>query len=187
MMNLARFSVGMEGVGIAERAYQRASAFAKERVQGRTVGGQGPIIGHPDIRRMLMTMRAYTEAMRAVGYVTGAALDNAHRNPDAEARQRHQAFVDFMIPIVKGCSTETGQEVASLGIQVHGGMGFIEETGAAQHFRDARITTIYEGTTGIQANDSSVARRRATAVQAPRRRRWEGGTRTRGAVATPIS
>ena len=102
---------------------------------------------------MLMTMRAHTEAMRAVAYVTSAAMDNAHRHPDAGARQRHQAFVDFMIPIVKGCSTETAQEIASLGIQVHGGMGFIEEAGAAQHFRDARITTIYEGTTGIQAND----------------------------------
>jgi hypothetical protein len=102
---------------------------------------------------MLMTMRAETEAMRAVGYMTSAAMDNARRHPDPEARKRHQAFVDFMIPIVKGWSTETGQEVASLGVQVHGGMGFIEETGAAQHFRDARITTIYEGTTGIQAND----------------------------------
>ncbi len=158
MMNLARFSVGMEGVGIAERAYQRASAYAKERVQGRPIGSESgartaPIIGHPDIRRMLMTMRAQTEAMRAVCYVTSAAMDNARRHPDAEARKRHQAFVDFMIPIVKGWSTETGQEVASLGVQVHGGMGFIEETGAAQHFRDARITTIYEGTTGIQAND----------------------------------
>jgi alkylation response protein AidB-like acyl-CoA dehydrogenase len=158
MMNLARFSVGMEGVGIAERAYQRASAFAKERVQGKPIGSEtgariGTIIGHPDIRRMLMTMRAQTEAMRAVCYVTSAAMDNARRHPDPEARKRHQAFVDFMIPIVKGWSTETGQEVASLGVQVHGGMGFIEETGAAQHFRDARITTIYEGTTGIQAND----------------------------------
>ncbi|MEO8303920.1 MAG: acyl-CoA dehydrogenase [Betaproteobacteria bacterium] len=157
MMNLARFSVGMEGVGIAERAYQRAVAYAKDRVQGRPIGadkgGAGPIIGHPDIRRMLMTMRAQTEAMRAVGYVTGAAMDNAHRHPDPEARKRHQAFVDFMIPIVKAWSTESGQEVASLGIQVHGGMGFIEETGAAQQFRDSRITTIYEGTTGIQAND----------------------------------
>ncbi len=158
MMNLARFSVGLEGVGIAERAYQRAAAYAKERVQGRPIGAatdatRAAIIDHPDIRRMLMTMRAHTEAMRAVAYVTSAAMDNAHRHPDAEARKRHQAFVDFMIPIVKGCSTETAQEVASLGIQVHGGMGFIEETGAAQHFRDARITTIYEGTTGIQAND----------------------------------
>jgi alkylation response protein AidB-like acyl-CoA dehydrogenase len=158
MMNLARFSVGMEGVGIAERAYQRAAAYAKERIQGKPIvnetgGPTGPIIGHPDVRRMLMTMRAQTEAMRAVGYVTSAALDNAHRHPDPDARTRHQAFVDFMIPIVKGWCTETGQEVASLGVQVHGGMGFIEETGAAQHFRDARITTIYEGTTGIQAND----------------------------------
>jgi alkylation response protein AidB-like acyl-CoA dehydrogenase len=155
MMNIARFAVGMEGVGLAERAYQRAAAYAKERVQGRPIGAAAgrPIIGHPDIRRMLMTMRAQTEAMRAVAYVTSAAIDNAHRHPDPEARKRHQAFVDFMIPIVKGWSTETGQEVASLGVQVHGGMGFIEETGAAQYLRDARITTIYEGTTGIQAND----------------------------------
>jgi alkylation response protein AidB-like acyl-CoA dehydrogenase len=156
MMNIARFAVGMEGVGLAERAYQRAAAYAKERVQGRPIGaatGGEPIIGHPDIRRMLMTMRAQTEAMRAVAYVTGAAIDNARRHRDPEARKRHQAFVDFMIPIVKGWSTETGQEVASLGVQVHGGMGFIEETGAAQYLRDARITTIYEGTTGIQAND----------------------------------
>ena len=111
------------------------------------------IIEHPDIRRMLMTMRAYTEAARAVAYVTAAALDNASHNPDPAARARHQAFAEFMIPIVKGWSTEMAQEVASLGVQVHGGMGFIEETGAAQHFRDARIITIYEGTTGIQAND----------------------------------
>jgi alkylation response protein AidB-like acyl-CoA dehydrogenase len=158
MMNLARFSVGMEGVGISERAYQRAVAYARDRVQGKPVGldknvAKAPIIDHPDIRRMLMTMRAYTEAIRAISYVTGAAMDNAQRHPDAEARKQHQAFVDLMIPIVKGFSTEIGQEVASLGVQVHGGMGFIEETGAAQHFRDARITTIYEGTTGIQAND----------------------------------
>src|SRR5436309_5506816 len=111
------------------------------------------IIDHPDVRRMLMTMRAHTEAMRAVAYVTAAAMDNAHRNPDAEARKRHQGFVDLMIPVIKGYSTEMAQEIASLGIQVHGGVGFIEETGAAQHYRDARITTIYEGTTGIQAND----------------------------------
>ncbi len=158
MMNLARFSVGLEGVGIAERAYQRAVAYARERVQGRAVGldksaKTNPIIEHPDIRRMLMTMRAFTEATRAVAYVTAAALDNARANPDAAARAKAQAFADFMIPIVKGWSTEVGQDVASLGIQVHGGMGFIEETGAAQHLRDARITTIYEGTTGIQAND----------------------------------
>jgi alkylation response protein AidB-like acyl-CoA dehydrogenase len=158
MMNLARFSVGLEGVGISERAYQRAVAYARERVQGRAIGldkdaKTTPIIEHPDIRRMLMTMRAYTEATRATAYVTAAALDNARQNPDAAARAKAQAFADFMIPIVKGWSTEVGQEVASLGVQVHGGMGFIEETGAAQHLRDARITTIYEGTTGIQAND----------------------------------
>ncbi|MEO8486358.1 MAG: acyl-CoA dehydrogenase [Betaproteobacteria bacterium] len=158
MMNLARYTVGLEGVGIAERAYQRAVAFARDRVQGRAVGldkgaKAGAIIEHPDVRRMLMTMRAWTEATRAVAYVTGAAMDNATHHPDPEARKRHQAFVDLLIPIVKGHSTEIAQEVASLGLQVHGGMGFIEETGAAQHYRDARITTIYEGTTGIQAND----------------------------------
>jgi alkylation response protein AidB-like acyl-CoA dehydrogenase len=156
MMNLARFSVGVEGVGISERAYQRAVAYARDRVQGKPVGldkTSGTIIEHPDIRRMLMTMRANTEAMRAVAYVTAAAMDNARRHPDSDARKRHQAFVDLMIPIVKGWSTETAQEVTYLGVQVHGGMGFIEETGAAQHYRDARIITIYEGTTGIQAND----------------------------------
>ena len=158
MMNLARYSVGLEGIGISERAYQRAVAYARERVQGRAAGLEkgaktGPILEHPDVRRMLMTMRAWTEATRAVAYVTGAAMDGAARHPDPEARKRHQAFVDLMIPIVKGHSTEIAQEVASLGLQVHGGMGFIEETGAAQHLRDARITTIYEGTTGIQAND----------------------------------
>jgi alkylation response protein AidB-like acyl-CoA dehydrogenase len=158
MMNLARYSVGLEGVGLSERAYQRAVAYARDRVQGRAVGVEkgaqaGPIIEHPDVRRMLMTMRAQTEATRAVAYVTGAAMDNATHHPDPEMRKRHQAFVDLMIPIVKGHSTEVGQEVASLGLQVHGGMGFIEETGAAQLYRDARITTIYEGTTGIQAND----------------------------------
>jgi acyl-CoA dehydrogenase len=148
----------MEGLGISERAYQRAVAYAKERAQGKAPGlapeaATGMIIDHPDIRRMLMTMRANTEAMRAVAYVTAAAMDNARRNPDAAARKAHQAFVDLMIPIIKGWSTELGQELTSLGVQVHGGMGYIEETGAAQHFRDARITTIYEGTTGIQAND----------------------------------
>ena len=158
MMNLARFSVGMEGVGISERAYQRARAYALDRVQGKAVGldkgaRAGPIVQHPDIRRMLLTMKAQTEAARAVAYVTAAAMDNARRHPEADARKRHQAFADFMIPIVKGCSTEGAQEIASLGVQVHGGMGFVEETGAAQYLRDARITTIYEGTTGIQAND----------------------------------
>jgi acyl-CoA dehydrogenase len=158
MMNLARFSVGLEGVGIAERAYQRAAAYAKDRVQGKAVGMEkgaavGTIIEHPDVRRMLLSMRAQTEAMRALAYVTAAALDNAHAHPDTEARKRHQAFADLMIPIVKGWCTETAQEIAYTGVQVHGGMGYIEETGAAQHYRDARIITIYEGTTGIQAND----------------------------------
>jgi alkylation response protein AidB-like acyl-CoA dehydrogenase len=152
MMNAARFSVGLEGVAIAERAFQRALAYAKERLQGRDVveGGKTvPIIRHPDVRRMLMLMKSQTEATRALAYVVAAAMDFAAKTKDA----KHQAFVDLMIPVVKGWSTETGIEVASLGVQVHGGMGFIEETGAAQHLRDARITTIYEGTTGIQAMD----------------------------------
>jgi 3-(methylthio)propanoyl-CoA dehydrogenase len=152
MMNAARFSVGLEGVAIAERAFQRALAYARERLQGRDVAGGGgtvPIIRHPDVRRMLMLMKAQTEAMRALAYVVAAAMDVAHKTQDSN----RQAFVDLMIPVVKGWCTETGIEVASLGVQVHGGMGFIEETGAAQYLRDARITTIYEGTTGIQAGD----------------------------------
>ncbi len=156
MMNAARFSVGLEGVAISERAFQRAVAYAKERLQGKDLAAGGatvPIIRHPDVRRMLMLMKAQTEAMRALAYVVAAALDAAARHPSQETRAHNQAFVDLMIPVVKGWSTETGIEVASLGIQVHGGMGFIEETGAAQHLRDARITTIYEGTTGIQAGD----------------------------------
>jgi len=157
MMNAARFAVGMEGVAICERAYQKALAYAKERVQSREIGGSGskpaPIIRHPDVRRMLMSMKAQAEATRALAYVTAAAHDKAHHHPDAGTRAGSQAFVDLMIPVVKGWSTEASIEVASTGIQVHGGMGFIEETGAAQYLRDARITTIYEGTTGIQAND----------------------------------
>jgi hypothetical protein len=157
MMNAARFAVGMEGVSISERAYQQALSYAKERIQSRDVAGGGggavPIIRHPDVRRMLMSMKAQTEAMRALAYVVAAAVDKGIRHPDKEERARNLAFVDLLIPIVKGWSTETGIEVASTGIQVHGGMGFIEETGAAQYLRDARITTIYEGTTGIQAND----------------------------------
>jgi 3-(methylthio)propanoyl-CoA dehydrogenase len=158
MMNQARFSVGVEGVGLSERAYQRAVSYARERVQGRPVGGDktakpAPIIEHPDIRRMLMTMRAYIEAMRALGYVTAAAIDNARHAAEPALRSQHQAFVDLMIPVVKGWCTETAQEITYLGVQVHGGMGFIEETGAAQYYRDARIITIYEGTTGIQASD----------------------------------
>src|SRR5438552_1414197 len=158
MMNLARFSVGLEGVGIAERAYQRAAAYAKDRVQGRAVGeeksaGTATIIQHTDLRRMLLSMRAQTEAMRALADVTAGARDDANAHPDPEARKRHQSFAELMIPIVKGWCTETAQEIAYTGVQVHGGKGFIEETGAAQHYRDARIITIYEGTTGIQAND----------------------------------
>jgi hypothetical protein len=157
MMNAARFAVGLEGVAISERAYQQAVAYARDRVQSRDAvhGSSGPvaIIKHPDVRRMLMSMRAQTEATRALAYVTAAALDSASRHPDPKQREAHQAFVDLLIPVVKGWSTETGIDVATTGIQVHGGMGFIEETGAAQHLRDARITTIYEGTTGIQAND----------------------------------
>jgi 3-(methylthio)propanoyl-CoA dehydrogenase len=155
MMNAARFSVGLEGVAIAERAFQRALAYAKERLQGKGPDGGKtvPIIRHPDVRRMLMLMKSKAEAMRALAYVVAAALDAAAHHPDKDARARNQAFVDLMIPVVKGWSTETGVEVASLGVQVHGGMGFIEETGAAQYLRDARITTIYEGTTGIQASD----------------------------------
>jgi acyl-CoA dehydrogenase len=152
MMNAARFSVGLEGVSISERAFQRALAYAKERLQGRDLveGAKTvPIIKHPDVRRMLMLMKSQTEAMRALAYVVAAAMDFAHKTGD----KRHQAFVDLMIPVVKGWCTETGIEVASLGVQVHGGMGFVEETGAAQYLRDARITTIYEGTTGIQAMD----------------------------------
>jgi hypothetical protein len=156
MMNAARFAVGLEGVSIAERAFQRALAYAKDRVQGRDLveGAKAvSIIHHPDVRRMLMLMKSQTEATRALAYVVAAAIDFAGRSDKKEDRKLHQAFVELMIPVVKGWSTETGIEVASLGVQVHGGMGFIEETGAAQHLRDARITTIYEGTTGIQAND----------------------------------
>ena len=157
MMNAARLSVGLEGVAIAERAYQRALAWSRERMQGKPVGVKGattaPIVQHPDVKRMLLTMKSITEASRALAYWTSAILDRAREHPDEKERQRSQAMVDFLIPIVKGWSTENGIDVASLGIQVHGGMGFIEETGAAQHLRDARITTIYEGTTGIQAND----------------------------------
>jgi alkylation response protein AidB-like acyl-CoA dehydrogenase len=156
MMNAARFAVGLEGLAIADRAYQKAVAYARDRVQGRAIEGSSgsvAIIRHPDVRRMLMLMRTQVEAMRALAYVVAAATDTALRHPDATEKARQQAFVDLMIPVVKGWLTETGNEVASLGVQIHGGMGFIEETGAAQFFRDARITTIYEGTTGIQAMD----------------------------------
>jgi 3-(methylsulfanyl)propanoyl-CoA dehydrogenase len=157
MMNEARFMVGLQGVGIAERAYQQALTYAQERVQGKDLtdprGSSVTIIHHPDVRRMLMTMKAVTEASRAVAYQIAAALDHAHAAVDEHQRAEASAFVDFMIPIHKGWATESAIEVANLAIQVHGGVGFIEETGVAQHLRDARILTIYEGTTGIQAND----------------------------------
>ena len=157
MMNSARYAVGMQGIAIAERAYQKAVQFAKDRVQSRPVDGSlpgsGPIIAHPDVKRMLMTMRAYTEGCRAMAAVAAAAYDAAHHHPDADMRKQNQTFYEFMVPLVKGYSTEMSLEVTSLGVQVHGGMGFIEETGAAQYLRDARILTIYEGTTAIQAND----------------------------------
>ncbi|MFI5445287.1 acyl-CoA dehydrogenase [Polaromonas sp. UC242_47] len=157
MMNSARYAVGMQGIAIAERAYQKAVAFAKDRVQSRPVDGSiaasAPIIHHPDVKRMLMTMRAYTEGCRAMASVAAAAYDASHHHPDADVRKQNQAFYEYMVPLVKGYSTEMSLEVTSLGVQVHGGMGFIEETGAAQYYRDAKILTIYEGTTAIQAND----------------------------------
>ncbi len=155
MMNHARLGVGLEGVAVSERAYQRARAYAKDRVQGRVAGetGRAPIIRHADVRRMLLTMKAHIEAMRSIAYVTAADLDLAHRHPDKATRARHQSRVELMTPVVKGWSTEMAQVLTSLAVQVHGGMGYVEETGVAQHLRDARITTIYEGTTGIQAND----------------------------------
>jgi hypothetical protein len=153
MMNMARLSVGLEGLGIAERAYQRALTYARDRVQGRVAGERAAIIRHPDVRRMLMDMRSRIAAMRGVAYRCAAALDLAHHHPDAAERARRQALADLLTPVVKGWSTEWGVRIASTGLQVHGGMGYVEETGAAQHYRDARITTIYEGTTGIQAMD----------------------------------
>jgi len=172
MMNAARFAVGLEGVAIAERAFQRALAFSRERLQGRDLVAGGktvPIIRHPDVRRMLMLMKSQAEAMRALAYTTAAAMDFARKSGNPVERKRHQAYVDLMIPVVKGWSTETGIEIASLGVQVHGGMGFVEETGAAQYLRDARITTIYEGTTGIQAMDlvgRKIAREAGTTAKA---------------------
>ena len=157
MMNSARYAVGRQGIAIAERAYQHAVAYAKDRVQSRPVDGSmnasAPIIHHPDVKRMLMTMRAYTEGCRAMASVGAAAYDASHHHPDADTRKQNTAFYEFLVPLIKGYSTEMSLEVTSLGVQVHGGMGFIEETGAAQYYRDAKILTIYEGTTAIQAND----------------------------------
>ena len=157
MMNHARLNVGLEGVAISERAYQQARTYALDRVQGKTLGREGEvnatIIGHPDVRRMLMDMKARTEAQRALAYFTAGQMDRAHGHGDVDQRRQAQQLVDLLIPVVKGWCTEGAQLVTATGVQIHGGMGFIEETGAAQHQRDARITTIYEGTTGIQAND----------------------------------
>ena len=157
MMNAARYAVGVQGIAIAERAYQKAVTFSRDRVQSRPVDGSmktsASIIHHPDVRRMLMTMRAYTEGCRAMATVAAAAYDASHHHPDADTRKDNLAFYEFLVPLVKGFSTEMSLEVTSLGVQVHGGMGFIEETGAAQYYRDAKILTIYEGTTAIQAND----------------------------------
>jgi hypothetical protein len=157
MMNLARHAVGVQGLGIGERAYQQALAYAKERIQGKPIGAPAgerlPIIHHPDVQRMLMAMKSKLEVMRGLAYIWAAAFDKSLHHTDAEERRRQAQFVEVLTPVVKGWCTETANEITSLGVQVHGGMGFIEETGAAQHFRDARITTIYEGTTGIQAND----------------------------------
>ena len=176
MMNAARFGVGVQGIAVAERSYQHAVAYARDRVQSRPVDGSmntaATIIHHPDVRRMLMTMRAYTEACRAMALVAASAFDAAHEHPDASVRAENQAFYEFMVPLVKAYSTEMSIEVTSLGVQVHGGMGFIEETGAAQYMRDSKILTIYEGTTAIQANDF-VGRKTAR----------DGGTAARAIVA----
>jgi alkylation response protein AidB-like acyl-CoA dehydrogenase len=155
MMNSARLNVGLQGVAIAERAYQQARDFARQRIQGRPIGAKTalPIIHHPDVRRMLLAMKAQTEAMRGLAYVTAGAIDRARHEPDAAAREAAQRRVDLLIPVVKAWSTDLGVEIASTGVQVHGGMGYIEETGAGQHLRDSRINPIYEGTNGIQAND----------------------------------
>ncbi|MBU2092006.1 MAG: acyl-CoA dehydrogenase, partial [Alphaproteobacteria bacterium] len=160
MMNNARLAVGTQGLAIAERAYQQALDYAKTRIQSRDIagsakGGDGPvaIIKHPDVRRMLMSMKSGVEAMRGLSYYAAWALDHAKLNPDEAAKQRAQRMIDLLTPIVKAWCTDLGVEIASIGVQIHGGMGFIEETGAAQHYRDARILPIYEGTNGIQAND----------------------------------
>jgi acyl-CoA dehydrogenase len=155
MMNLARLQVGIQGLAISERSYQAARDYAKERVQGQVPGSHesARIIQHPDVRRMLMTMRSLVEAMRATAYVSASAIDVAHHAEDADKRAGALERSALLTPVVKGWMTEVALELASTGVQVHGGMGFVEETGVAQYLRDAKILTIYEGTTGIQAND----------------------------------
>ena len=193
MMNAARYGVGVQGIAVAERAYQKAVQYARDRVQSRPVDGSvnaaAPIIHHPDVRRMLMTMRAHTEGCRAMALVAAAAFDAAHAHPDADVKKQNQAFYEFLVPLVKGLSTEMALDVASMGVQVHGGMGYIEETGAAQYLRDAKILTIYEGTTAIQANDlvgrktardgGAVARAIAAQIEAT-----EGALAKRSSVAS---
>jgi alkylation response protein AidB-like acyl-CoA dehydrogenase len=156
-MNAARYSVGIEGVGLSERAYQAALAYARERIQSTQAGVRGgervAIIRHPDVRRMLLLMKSQIEAMRALTAWVAVSLDAARLHPQEDERQRHQSTADLMIPVIKGWCTESAVDITSLGIQVHGGVGFVEATGVAQYLRDARITPIYEGTTGIQAND----------------------------------
>ncbi|MCD6733626.1 MAG: acyl-CoA dehydrogenase [Burkholderiaceae bacterium] len=200
MMNAARFAVGVQGVAVAERAYQQAVAYARERLQSRDVAGSSgavPIIRHPDVRRMLMTMRAHTEAARALACVAAAASDAGHHAADEATRRENMAIYEFLVPIVKGWSTEMSLEVTSLGVQVHGGMGFIEETGAAQHYRDARILTIYEGTTAIQANDligrktarngGAVARALLARVQETEQQLARAGSADLDAIAARLS
>ena len=157
MMNHARLGVGVEGLAVSERAYQQAVAYARERVQSRAIGSADhasvAIIRHPDVRRMLMTMKTQIEAQRALACYTACALDRAGHHPLPQERGINQALVNFLIPIVKGWNTEQANEITSMALQIHGGMGYIEETGVAQYYRDARITSIYEGTTGIQALD----------------------------------
>ncbi|WP_374241883.1 acyl-CoA dehydrogenase [Zoogloea sp.] len=157
MMNHARLNVGLEGVGVSERSYQHALAYARERVQGRIIGDKSgekkPILHHPDVRRMLMDMKSRTEAGRALAYYVAGCMDRAKSHPDADVRAANQRRLELLTPVVKGWCTENAQGITWNGVQVHGGMGFIEETGAAQYMRDARIITIYEGTTAIQAND----------------------------------
>ena len=157
MMNAARFSTGVQGLAIADRAYQSALGYAKERLQSREVAGKSraaaPIIKHPDVRRMLMSMKSQIEAMRALSYVCAASLDLAAKHPDAAVRKQHKAFIELMIPVVKGWCSETATEICSTAVQVYGGMGYVEETGIAQQYRDVKIVSIYEGTTGIQALD----------------------------------
>ena len=201
MMNAARYAVGVQGIAVAERAYQKAVGYARERVQSRPVDGSTPgsatIIHHPDVQRMLMTMRALTEGCRAMAAVAANAYDAAHAHPDAETRKQNLAFYEFLVPLHKGFSTEMSLEAASLGIQVHGGMGFIEETGAAQYLRDARILTIYEGTTAIQANDlvgrktlrdgGRTARAIAQQIEATEAELLKHGSANSGAVATRLA